>query len=138
MAKAKLLVIADDRDTSEMLRRTASEMFFSVQVADQHSFADIYNDTAPDVVVLDIVMADMTGFEVLQQLKDAQSPAIILLLSGQQASYRRLVEHLSLASGLNIHANLPKPFRDSELRKQLREIQMALFALKRDGHSAVG
>lgn len=128
MAKIKLLLIADDRDTTEMTRKIATEMFYAVQIADHKNFADQYALIEPEVIVLDIVMADMKGFEVLQFLKDQQSKAVILLLSGRQDSYHRLVEHLSMAAKLNIHANLPKPFRDMELRQQLREIHMAIRA----------
>lgn len=133
MAKTKLLLIADDQDTAKMAQKIASEMFFDVQQSNYDISPEAYDAINPDVIVLDLLMADMHAFKVLELLKSKQSKAIILLLSGRQDSYRRLVEHLSLAAKLNIHGNLPKPFRDMELRQQLREIQMAFLAGKRMG-----
>ena len=131
MSKTKLLLIAGDHDTATLTQKIAGGMFFSVQTATAHNFAEQYDMINPDVIVLDLLAPDMKAFEILEILKRQQSKSILLLLSGRQDSYRRLVEHLVMAAKLNIHGNLPKPFRDIDLRQQLREIQMTHLAEKR-------
>ncbi len=77
------------------------------------------------MLVLDVLMPDMDGFEVLNLLHKRNSSTRIIILSGEpfyrpQAS--RMAEGLELA----IVATIRKPFRLDELRQTLEKIKLSL------------
>ena len=89
-----------------------------------------YTSLNPDVVVLDILMPEMDGLEVLQFLRSQYSDACIVILSGSEELSRKITEDLGTALGFTIAANLSKPFRIAELRAVFREIGAKLAEQK--------
>jgi CheY-like chemotaxis protein len=71
-------------------------------------------------------MPGMDGLEFLQFLKEQDSKAHIVILSGSSEAYRRIAEDLGASHGLAIEANIPKPFRIGEMRAVLEKIEGSL------------
>lgn len=69
---------------SELVKAFGSKVDFELvgEAADGLSALRMVDDLAPDVVVLDIKMPGMTGFEVCSRLADAGSHTRVLLLTG--------------------------------------------------------
>ncbi len=85
MFNKRLLVIDDDNDITELVSRIAIQSGFDTRTAHNDlSFISIYEHFKPDVVVTDIVMPGMDGFEILQFLCARGSTARIVLISGNQ------------------------------------------------------
>jgi DNA-binding response OmpR family regulator len=68
-ARSKILCIEDDRETAALIAEELTERGYEVVVAydGEQGFAAILR-TTPDLVVCDISMPVMTGFEVLERL----------------------------------------------------------------------
>jgi DNA-binding NarL/FixJ family response regulator len=56
------------------------------EAADGESGVRVARDLSPDVMLLDVQLPDITGFEVAQQLHSEPSPPAIVLISSRDAS----------------------------------------------------
>jgi len=79
----RILVIEDEGHVAGFIRDALTEIGYAVAVA--AGGADALNkvtDDAPDLVLLDLNLPDMPGFEVLDRLR-ARSPALpVVIVSG--------------------------------------------------------
>ena len=70
VAPGLLLVVDDDRDNRDVLSRRLKRQGHDVRTASNGSDAlQLMRETAFDLVLLDIMMPDMDGYEVLSQIK---------------------------------------------------------------------
>ena len=132
MSQYRLLVVEDDPRIAKLITEVAGEVGFDAYSAAGATAMATYDSIEPHVLVLDILMPEVDGLEVLQALKIRGSETRIIILSGGQDSYRRIAENLGIASGLVIEANLPKPFRISEIRTLLEQIKASIKAPKKE------
>ncbi len=113
----RLLLIEDDVELCEMLREyLATEDFEVSAVHDGAEGAASAREGAFDVVVLDVMLPSLNGFEVLRRLRESsQVPVIMLTARGEEVD--RIV-------GLEMGADdyLPKPFNPRELVARLRAV----------------
>jgi two-component system OmpR family response regulator len=122
----RLLIIEDDKDIVSLVSRVAEEVGFVVcATCDFPDILSSYDIFSPHVIVLDILMPGMDGFEVLNLLYKYNSSARIVILSGE-SFYRPLASRMAIGFELAIVANIPKPFRLSELRQTLEKIKLSL------------
>jgi CheY-like chemotaxis protein len=75
-------------------------------------------DQNPDLIVLDMTMPDMDGFEVIWELSRRQSTARLIILSGFDPRILRAAEAIAKTSKLKVLARLEKPI-DAPLLLQL-------------------
>ena len=67
---ALVLVVDDDESTCDALRRLLSRMGYAAACATNgHDALDVVGQMRPDVIVLDWMMPDMDGLEVLRRLR---------------------------------------------------------------------
>jgi DNA-binding NarL/FixJ family response regulator len=90
---AQRIVIVDDfaafRETARSLLET--EGFEVVgEAQDGIGAVQLAADVAPDVVLLDVHLPDIDGFEVARRLRELPSPPIVILTSSRD-DYRSLV-----------------------------------------------
>jgi len=96
MAK-KILIMEDERILRELLEKKLQEKNYEVITASdgEEGFMKLKNEK-PDLILLDIIMPKMSGFEVLEKTqKDAQMskiPVIIVSNSGQPVEISRAIE----------------------------------------------
>src|SRR5262245_27828600 len=107
----KILVVEDYAPIRRALVKGLSEAAFAVDSAADGEHASWFLRHTPyDVVVLDIMLPKVGGLELLKQLRAAQSPARVLVLTAKDAVADRV-------AGLNLGADdyLVKPFDFDEL-----------------------
>jgi len=116
LSKPTLVIADDEMDIALLVQSRAALQGFEARiVADGKELMRVLSDSEPDVIVLDIVMPNMDGIEVLNGLVARDCQAIIILISGYDGRYIRIANDFGLGRGLNILGALTKPFRLKEL-----------------------
>lgn len=115
---ATVLVVDDDQRLLRMLRRTLTYEGFQVATAadGQEALASIYEDR-PDVIVLDWMMPELDGVEVLRTLREQDDDTPVLMLTARDAVQYRV-------EGLKRGADdyLIKPFESIELVARVKAL----------------
>src|SRR5512147_2450853 len=119
--RLQMMVVEDDRDTAEMLTAYFEAQGYDVAAVawGQDAVRRAQQDDLPDLVLLDIRLPDMDGYEVCKQLRmhrRTQNVPIIFLTERRERSDR--------LSGLELGAvdYITKPFDVQDLRLRVRNI----------------
>jgi two-component system, OmpR family, response regulator len=113
-----LLVVEDDPTLRELL--AASLRFAGFAVSTTASGAEavrIASSLPPDLVVLDVMLPDLDGFEVLRRLRGAGQEVPVLFLTARDAGEDKVT---GLTAGGDDYVT--KPFRLEELIARIRAI----------------
>ncbi len=87
-------MIVDDHSAFRASARAALELDgFEVvgEAQDGRSAVELANELEPDLVLLDVVLPDASGFDVAERLKDGRSK-VILISSREQRDYGQRVQ----------------------------------------------
>ncbi len=123
---AKILIAEDERDIRDLI--TFTLRFSGFDVVSAIDGADAVEKAAaerPDLILMDVRMPRMTGYEACRQLKTnpvtATIPVVFLSAKGQEAEVR---------TGLDVGASeyILKPFAPDQLAARVKEV------LARSGH----
>lgn len=119
MAARQLLVIDDEADFMEFVRLVAEEIGYSVTTTSRAvEFQAAYKRAPPDVIVLDIVMPEVDGIELIQWLMEKESRSKIIVVTGFSPDYSRAAAILAGTRGLSV-TTLGKPVKLADLRQAL-------------------
>ncbi|TFH37917.1 MAG: response regulator [Anaerolineales bacterium] len=127
MKRGNLLVVEDDPDIAEMLRMYFSGQGYDVDVANNGTDAlSTTHQNIPNLIILDIILPDMDGFTICQELRSrprTRHIPIIFLTQKDERSDR--------LSGLELGADdyITKPFDIEELKLR---VQNAIRRAERD------
>ena len=88
MRKSNSILIVDD-DTSNLIELSSmlKSEYKIYAVKDGMSALEKANDSLPDLILLDVIMPDMNGFDVLSKLKASENTKDIPVISYR--SFRR-------------------------------------------------
>jgi len=117
MGKPLILVVDDDIDTLGLMELTLQTANFEVVSARSGQQAlDAAKQHQLDVIVLDIMMPDLSGFDVMRILKHEQEqvPPVIFLTA------KKLPEDRETGEGLGAAAYLTKPTTRGQLLDAIR------------------
>ena len=85
---SELLLIDDDQELCELLTSWLSQEGFQVRAChDGFSARKALADTAPAAVVLDVMLPDGSGLELLKQLRNDHPELPVLMLSARGAAW---------------------------------------------------
>jgi two-component system, OmpR family, response regulator MtrA len=121
----KILVVDDDDALREMVGLVLSGAGYNpVFAADGNAAIDVFNDTQPDLVLLDIMLPGQSGIEVCEQLRALSGVPIIMLTAKGETD--------DVVRGLEAGADdyVVKPHNGAEL---LARIKARLRPLGGDG-----
>jgi len=119
----KLLVIDDQTGITKVVELIARQLGLNARSLNSSSQAtEEFIAFMPDVVMLDMIMPEKDGIDVLNEILLTGIPVKVILTSGFSDSYLRLAEGVA-----KFHANenvsiLRKPFRREELIALLEQL----------------
>ena len=117
----KILVVDDEKPiltfVSEALN-SEYKVFTTENVSDAE---DILNDNDIDLVILDIVMPEKNGIDMIMELKESNPEIPILAISGGGGISGRF-DYLPVAKLIGAINTLKKPFSLAELRTEVKEL----------------
>ncbi|MGO2511732.1 response regulator [Marinomonas polaris] len=111
-----ILIIDDDVELSDLLKEVLSFENCAVSAAYDGEAGLAAMDDSVDLILLDVMMPKLNGFETLKQLRDKWDvPVLMLTAKG---------EEIDRVVGLELGADdyLPKPFSERELLARIRAI----------------
>jgi EAL domain-containing protein (putative c-di-GMP-specific phosphodiesterase class I) len=123
MANAnRVLVIDDDHTVCELVSALARTMGLTCDATrDPATFLDrVTPETS--LILLDLMMPEMDGIEVLRLLGERRCKARILLMSGMDKRVLETAERLAQSLGLAVVGHLQKPFPLPELKSVLDSV----------------
>lgn len=120
MAGKRLLIVDDEPRFAAFVERVASRLGFAVEVTVHGSdFQAAYRRQPPDTIVIDMVMPDIDGNELILWLVDQRCRADILIITGYHPDYAVNARILAELKGLRSVVTLSKPVSVVRLRRAL-------------------
>ena len=118
---SKILVVEDDKFLREMIsRKLDKEGYEVIQAVDGEKGEEKAKSEKPDIILLDLILPGIDGFEVLERIKKdpevAGIPIIILSNLGQKSEVER---GLSLGA---VDFLIKAHFTPAEIVKKIREV----------------
>lgn len=117
----KILIVEDDKFLRELIaKKLTKENYDTVEAVDGEEGVKKVKEEKPDLILLDLILPGIDGFEVLSRIKEdpalAQIPVIILSNLGQREDIDR---------GLGLGANdylIKAHFTPGEIIEKIRAI----------------
>jgi len=112
---SRILVIEDDRFLAEIVREELTRAGYVPSLAhDGASGLAAFHKREPDLVLLDLVLPDRTGFSILAEIR-TQSAVPVIILTSKDGGEEKV-------TGLDLGADdyVTKPFRTEELLARVR------------------
>ena len=123
MPLKRLLVIDDEQEICNLIREVAEgEGFEVLTTVNPEVFKEAVASFKPTVLVLDLVMPEIDGIEILRHLAEAGCKIPILVMSGYSGKLLESARSLGDAFGLPCVQSLKKPIRIKLLRQALSDI----------------
>jgi DNA-binding response OmpR family regulator len=120
--QTKILVVDDEPTICSLMRVFLSQHGYQVHTASSGEDAlNIFDESTPDIVLLDISMPGMRGIDVLKQIKSLKSNCGVIMLSAYGDD-----ETIQEAINLGAFCYIQKPMELVELRGRLEELQQSL------------
>lgn len=122
MSQKKILVVEDEEMTARLITYRLQSLGHEVHhVKDGVQGLESIKKLKPDLVVLDIMLPGLSGFEILQNLQDDEqvdSDNIKILM----LSSKKRAEDVSRGFNLGVLEYVPKPFKMDEFLLRLNRV----------------
>lgn len=132
-SKANILIVEDDSTISLGLEKTLKRDGYEVLSVESGERAlIILNREVIDLILLDIKLPKMNGFEVLERIKEIDPEPLVIMITALHD-----VPEVVKAIRAGAHDYIPKPFENETVRLRVRKslenrlLKKEVFALKR-------
>ena len=112
-----ILLVDDDLKNSMLLKRFLEVEGYCVTYANNGAIGwELYHTSNPDLILLDINMPEINGFELAQKIREVNQKVLIFFLTDRTEKDDRL-------KGFSLKGNdyIPKPFYPEELIAKIKE-----------------
>lgn len=116
-AHTRVLVVDDDSNICELIRLYLEKEGFLVSISyDGKKALEAFKEHAPDIVILDIMLPGMDGWQVCREIR-RMSAIPIIMLSAKDETFNKVL-------GLELGADdyMVKPFEPKELIARIRAV----------------
>ncbi len=128
----KILIVEDERRMARFIRMNLEHDGFQVLEATRgQEGLDKLREELPDLILLDVMLPDIDGFEVLRRVREvSEIPVVMLTAKGEEDDRVR---------GLELGADdyVTKPFSPRELVSRVRAVLRRSEALRGDTHGLI-
>lgn len=115
-----VLLIEDEPNIIEAIRFILSRDGWAVHVhSDGATAVDAVNSHAPDLVILDVMLPNRSGYDILAELRQAETTErlpVLMLTARGQAKDREMAERVGASRFMT------KPFSNAEVLASVREL----------------
>ena len=126
---ARILVVDDEPAITELLSTALRYMGYDVTTAASGFAAlDAAATSAPDLVILDVMLPDLDGFEVCRRLRDQRDFVPVIFLSARDAEEDRVTGFVRGGDDY-----VTKPFSLEELTLRIRAVLRRVGGMGADG-----
>lgn len=118
MTDHRILLVDDEANIVQLARLYLEREGFQVQsAADGNAALRSIESARPDLVVLDVMLPEIDGFEVCRRLRAQNNPVAILMLTARDEDFDKIL-------GLELGADdyMTKPFNPRELVARVKAI----------------
>jgi DNA-binding response OmpR family regulator len=118
MSQGTILVVDDEPAIVEVIRNRLERDGFSVRASgDGESVLPLVSETSPDLIILDLMLPGIDGFEVLRQLRRAGHGLPVIVLTARD-------DDVDIVVGLELGADdyMAKPFNPRELLARVHAV----------------
>ena len=101
MNSKRLLIVDDEAEFGAFVGKVAEGMDFEVKVTDRAAqFKEAYGDFDPTTIVLDVVMPETDGIELIGWLAERHYRGRLVIVTGFNPHYAETANTLSVAKGM--------------------------------------
>jgi DNA-binding response OmpR family regulator len=120
--KKKILIVDDEPDVSTVLKKVFNQSGFIADSYDDPILAlENFNAGSYDLILLDIKMPEMDGFQLYQKMKKIDSNVKICFLTASEMYYERFRKEEGFCS-LDKDLFVRKPIANEDLIKKINTI----------------
>ncbi len=118
--KGKILIVDDNQAIVEMLQRKLErEEYDVVGCVESAKAVTTCREEKPDLIILDILMPGITGWEIIEELKaDPETQAVPVIIS----TVKNRPEDIERGQKLQAADHIAKPYVFSDLLEKIRGI----------------
>ncbi|MBQ4879840.1 EAL domain-containing response regulator [Pseudoalteromonas luteoviolacea] len=120
-----VLVIDDDDFIHDMLTHEFNQLGvenIQVEISGVNALKRIKNGECFDLIIIDLIMPDMDGIEVLRHLSEYSFKGAVILLSGQDQRILDTTAALAGAQHIRVLGAIPKPITIEVLNQKLNRL----------------
>lgn len=126
--KIKVLLAEDEETLAMIIKDTLQEEGFEIELAPNgEAGLKLYHEKKPDIVVADVMMPKMDGFEMVRQIRQVDKQTPVLFLTARSA-VKDVVEGFEL--GANDY--LKKPFGMQELIIRIKALVGRIMIVEKE------
>lgn len=120
----KILIIDDDDNIRGLLSNILNKDYELTSANDAKSGFAMYKQIEPDVILLDIMLPDSTGIELLQKFREKDKKVKIIMITAYE-TIKSVIEIMDI----EISGYITKPF----IVREVKEIIAAALAEPEEG-----
>lgn len=120
--KYKILIVEDEKELSNIISKYIEKEEYDFQIAENGFKAlELFNSDIFHLVLLDVMMPGINGFEVLRDIRNTSNIPVIMLTAKEQ--------EIDKIKGFDLGADdyVTKPFSPRELMKRIKVILKRVY-----------